>query len=52
MNGIFCKLLMNYGFGEAYFEYFESCKCKSCKSCQTECKLYALSVRRVESHMH
>ena len=25
MNGIFCKLLMNYGFGEAYFEYFESC---------------------------
>jgi hypothetical protein len=20
-----CKLLMNYGFREAYFEYFESC---------------------------
>ena len=25
MNGIICKLLMNYGFREAYFEYFESC---------------------------
>ena len=26
MNGIYiCKLLLNYGFGEASFEYFESC---------------------------
>ena len=25
MNWYICKLLMNYGFGEASFGYFESC---------------------------
>ena len=35
MQWYICKLLMNYSFREAYFEYFESCNfsCKNTNTC-------------------